>query len=585
MKTKLFSLLCTLMCAGNVFASTIIDGIYYNLNSIDLTAEVTNETGGSWASSYSGSVTIPETVTYSNTTYRVSTIGDYAFYKCSSLTSVAIPNSVTTIGEYAFDYCIGLTSVTIGNSVTTIGSFAFCGCSGLTSITIPNSVTTIGSETFSGCRGLTSVTIGNSVTTIGSWAFSGCSGLTSVTIPNSVTTIGRGAFSSCSGLTLVTIPNSVTTIGTQAFERCSGLTSVIIPDSITTIGSSAFRDCSGLTSVTIPNSVTTIGEKAFYDCYKLTSVTIGNSVTTIGEDAFRDCSGLTKTNYTGTIADWCKIKFGNHSANPMDYSHNFFINDVEIIKDLVLPEGVNTIGDYAFSGCRGLTSVTIPNSVTTIGSETFSGCSSIADIYTYAITPPSAGTYTFFSGVSHHCYIHVPAGTIRAYQMAPGWDEFYHFFEISEVPSGEGKVDVQVTENSAVFSWPVNPTASSYTLIIKKDDVVFCTLTFNSLGQLVGMAFAPTRNMTNATSAETTTYGYSFVVSNLDTNSTYDFVFTAKDASDEVLSEEVGHFTTTPTALPSTLMSTSVSGKILYNNHLYILRDGNLHTATGARVK
>ena len=219
------------------------------------------------------SVTIPNSVT---------SIGSSAFSCCSGLTSVTvdknngtydsrdncnaiietstnkliigcnntiIPNSVTAISEYAFFRCSGLTSVTIPNSVTSIGDGAFCDCTGLTFVSIPNSVTSIGYNTFYYCSGLTSVTIPNSITSIGDRAFEGCSGLTSVTIGNSVTTIGEFAFYGCSGLTSVTIPNSVTSIGDCAFYNCSGLTSVTIPNSVTFIGKYAFEDCSGLTKL------------------------------------------------------------------------------------------------------------------------------------------------------------------------------------------------------------------------------------------------------------------------------------------------------------------------------------------------
>ena len=219
------------------------------------------------------SVTIPNSVT---------SIGSSAFSCCSGLTSVTvdknngtydsrdncnaiietstnkliigcnntiIPNSVTAISEYAFFRCSGLTSVTIPTSVTSIGDGAFCDCTGLTFVSIPNSVTSIGYNTFYYCSGLTSVTIPNSITSIGDRAFEGCSGLTSVTIPNSVTSIGNYAFYNCSGLTSVTIPNSVTSIGYGAFANCSGLTSVTIPNSVTFIGKYAFEDCSGLTKL------------------------------------------------------------------------------------------------------------------------------------------------------------------------------------------------------------------------------------------------------------------------------------------------------------------------------------------------
>ena len=190
----------------------------------------------------------------------ITVIPNSAFYSCSSLTSVTIPDSVTTIGEKAFWYCSSLTSVTIPDSVTTIGDFAFYSCSSLTSVTIPDSVTTIGKSAFYECSSLTSVTIPDSVTTIGNYAFAYCSSLTSVTIPDSVTTIEYNAFYQCSSLTSVTIPDSVTTIGDSAFSHCTSLTSVTIPDSVTTIGEIAFAWCMSLTSVyckaTTPPAVT-----------------------------------------------------------------------------------------------------------------------------------------------------------------------------------------------------------------------------------------------------------------------------------------------------------------------------------------
>ena len=165
-------------------------------------------------------------------------------------TKIEIKEGTIGIAEGAFWGCSGLTSITIPNSVTRIGNYAFRDCSGLTSITIPNSVTSIGEQTFVRCSNLTSFTIPNSVTSIGRDAFYGCFGLTSIDIPNSVTSIGQYAFYGCSGLTSITIPNSVTSIRDYTFDGCSGLTSITIPNSVTRIGNYAFRDCSGLTSIT-----------------------------------------------------------------------------------------------------------------------------------------------------------------------------------------------------------------------------------------------------------------------------------------------------------------------------------------------
>jgi len=150
-----------------------------------------------YSDKYSGNVVIPESVIYNNETYSVTSIGDNAFYGCSGLTSVTIPNSVTSIGYEAFYDCVGLTSVTIPNSVISIGYGAFDGCAALTSVTIPNSVISIADRTFSYCIGLTSVTIPNSVTSIGHGAFNYCIGLPSVTIPNSVISIDNEAFYNC----------------------------------------------------------------------------------------------------------------------------------------------------------------------------------------------------------------------------------------------------------------------------------------------------------------------------------------------------------------------------------------------------
>ena len=319
----------------------------------------------------------------------VTSVGAFAFYNCTGLTSVSIGNSVTSINSCAFYNCTGLTSVIIPASVTRICGSAFYYCTGLTSVTIPNSVTSIGGSAFSFCKGLTSVTIGSSVTSIGERAFSACTLLTSVTIPDSVTSIGNGAFDNtawynnqpkglvyagkvvykykgtmpqntsitikdgtkgiaymafygCTGLTSVTIPNRVTSIGSSAFYNCTGLTSVTIPNSVTSIGEGAFINCTGLTSVTIGNSVTSIGSSTFYGCKSLTSVTIPDSVTSIGYEAFYNCTGLTS---------------------------------------VIIGNSVTSIDSYAFSGCTGLTSVTIPNSVKSIGTQAFQRCTGLTSVY------------------------------------------------------------------------------------------------------------------------------------------------------------------------------------------------------------
>jgi len=261
-----------------------INGIYYNLIAKGNVAEVTSN-----PNKYTGSVVIPEAVSYQDVSYSVTTIGEIAFSGCSELTSVTIPNSVTTIGYSAFYQCFGLTSFIIPNSVTTIDDNAFYQCTNLTSINIPNSVTTIGKSAFAGCFSLTSVSIPNSVTIIDTGVFGSCKSLTSVTIPNSVTSIGYSAFGGCTSLTSINISSSVLNIDRSAFHGCISLTSVSIPNSVTGIGESAFFGCTSLTSITIGSGVKKIYGTAFASCSKLTDVTCyAESVPNTSSDAFKD---------------------------------------------------------------------------------------------------------------------------------------------------------------------------------------------------------------------------------------------------------------------------------------------------------
>ena len=291
---------------------------------------------------------IPETVSDGGVTYTVVCIRDSAFWGCSSLTSVIIPNSVTSIGSSAFEYCSSLTSVTIPNSVTSIGDQAFSYCTSLTSVTIPNSVTSIGNSAFCRCSSLTSVTIPNSVTSIGSYAFSGCSSLTSVTIPNSVTSIGIAAFIECSSLTSITIPNSVTSIGDEAFSGCSSLTSVTIPNSVTSIGNGAFGDCSSLTSVTIGNSVTSIGERAFDGCSSLTTLELPASLKVIEASAFEGCEELKTITCYGqrppTVKEKAleRVPYSTIVYVPADYLSTYKMHDAWGLYD-VRPLGASTV--------------------------------------------------------------------------------------------------------------------------------------------------------------------------------------------------------------------------------------------------
>lgn len=331
----------------------------------------------------------------------ITQIYKYAFYNYKDLTSITIGSNVTNIGDYAFQNCRGLTSIVVNEGNTKYHSAGNClietatktlilGCKA-SIIPDDDSVTNISDSAFSGCVGLTSITIPDSVTNIGT-TFRDCGDLINVVIGNGVTNINSRAFDSCSSLTNITIGNKVTSIDYYAFSDCNSLQNIYITDI------AAWCNISGLdnlmnnnrssnknlylnneliSSVVIPDSVTSINEYAFYNCNSLTSVTIPSSVTNISDYAFTGCRKLKTIYYTGDVASWCKItELGNLMSNVT----SLYINGQKVEGDLIIPDGVTSIGNNIFRNCTGLTSVTIPNGVTSIGERAFSGCSSLTSI-------------------------------------------------------------------------------------------------------------------------------------------------------------------------------------------------------------
>ena len=245
-----------------------VSGIYYSItSSTDKTVSVTYKSYShySYYSDYSGTIVIPNEVTYNSITYNVTSINEHAFDGCTGLTSVTIPSSVTSISSYAFKGCTGLTSVTIPSSVTTIGYNAFEGCTSLQNVAILGNPI-IEHAAFDNTPYFDNMPDGMVYINNVAYKYKGTMPAdTSIKIKEGTTHIA-GAFRDCTGLLSVSIPSSVTSIGYEAFKGCTGLTSVTIPSGVTSIGSAAFNGCTGLTSVTIPSSVTSINDYAFQTC-------------------------------------------------------------------------------------------------------------------------------------------------------------------------------------------------------------------------------------------------------------------------------------------------------------------------------
>ena len=558
MKQKLFTLLLAVAASvGTMFAwdyeRVQIGDLYYNLDATNQTAEVTSQNSSYpyWSATIT-TANIPALVEYNSVTYSVTSIGGYAFFSCTSLTSVTIGNSVTSIGDQAFRGCTGLTSVTIPNSVTSIGDAAFCDCSGLTSINvvddnpnyiskdgvlfdkqqttliqypggkqgayvIPNSVTSIGDFAFYGCTGLTSVTIPNSVTSIGMGAFMNCTALTSVTIPNSVTSIGSSAFSGCTGLTSIEIPNSVTSIGELVFTGCDGLTSLklsamlevniysnynmliagsyyfgkrdsyqlpyewlknlisieapawffdvpetdwiycprhlqhvavnngeltdnvlaVINRSYKTLrtldvsnvtntefADEAFKGYYNLTELKLPAGLQKVSYMMVAGCKNLQSIDIPASVEEIEQSAFEDCRSIKSITFGGSSAG-APGRFNAPAASTSQLRRigNWAFYNAHELQNLEIPEGVTEIGDGAFYGCTYLEDLVLPSSVQSIGDNTFALCSKLNKIVVNAVTPPSVQAKTFYD-VKRQIPVYVPDECVDAYKNDAYWQEF-----------------------------------------------------------------------------------------------------------------------------------------------------------------
>jgi len=353
---------------------------------------------------YVSEIDILPTIEYDSVTYTVTSIGEKAFYECSDLVRVKIPDSVTNIGNYAFAGCTRLTDIIIPDSVISINTGAFQNCAGLTNVVIGNGVNTIESYAFCNCTGLTSITIPETVTTISSAAFQSCYKLVEVINQSALPITAGSSDHGCVAYYAAEVHSGPTKIDnqdgylfyvdgeknyllgysgeetqlilpsnykSQGYEICeyafaynNAIVSVVIPNGVTSINAYTFKNCENLIVVKISDSVVSLGTSAFYGCTNLKDITIGNNVTSIGDSTFSSCRSLTNIVIPNSVT-----RIGNYA---FEYCTS--------LKHIVIPDSVTYLGYYAFSDCTAMTSAVIGNNVPELSSYVFGDCSSLKSV-------------------------------------------------------------------------------------------------------------------------------------------------------------------------------------------------------------
>lgn len=371
-------------------------------------------------------------------------MGNYDYYNIAPWRSynameVIIEDGVKSIGNRAFYQCSSLANVSIPDSVDGIGSYAFCGCTDLVSVDIPDSVYDIGYAAFAECTSLSNIVIPDSVKGIYEGLFWGCTNLSDVTLSSSLVSIGNSVFRECRSLKNITIPDTVTQIGQYAFYNCSALTSINLSDSITRIDRAAFEFCTSLKEITLPDSVTTTGEQVFHGCNNLESVIIGNSLRYINEYMFLECSSLKSIDIPKSVEKICRDAFSSCTN----------------LTSVVIPNSVTSIGDTAFARCTSLESVIIPNSVKSIEDNAFYNCTSLT-IYSYAGS--TAETYAQENGFNF-----VPLTSFNGHSLSLNGDIGVNFYTSFE--------ERYITEGAEVsFSWTAGGKEKSETVVLTAED-------------------------------------------------------------------------------------------------------------------
>ena len=549
---------------------------------------------------YQGEYTIPD---------GISTIAQYAFSKCTQLTKVTLPNTLKIIDDDAFNKCTNLSDVTIPSSVDSIGTRAFDGCTSLTNMVIPDNVTKLGSAILNGCTGITKPIYNKDYFIYLPQQFIG-----TYTVPAGIKYIVDNALYFCKGLTSLTLPDGLLTIGEGAFSMCTGLQQISLPNSLISIGAGAFGYCNSLSSIYIPAKVQYIGElltfavNLVYDDNSMlpfiktnfTQINVdpANPYFTSQDGVLYDKAMKKLIAYPAGKGDSFAIPNGVQEIGPFVFYGNMSLKNISI------PSSVTKIEEWAFGYCANLTSLVLPSSLKEIGTCALAAMIGTKIITCEATIPPALlqPTISGDRGLGIYRYIdngnyldqtlYVPMGSLELYKKAEGWNEAPIILPIQATESAVTDLQAEPTDNSVTIEWPAVSEAAIYTIEIKKNGELICTLSFNEQGQLLSISFAaPSRHGNNqAHQAQQTATGWQYTISGLDPDTDYTYtVIAKKNESDTTpLFTKTISFKTTGSATTIDQITNDqlpITNKVLRDGQLFIIRGDNTYTITGQEVK
>ena len=588
------------------------------------------------AATFSGCINLSSVkITASN----INGVGNSAFEGCSSLESIKI-NTYKDIEGEAFQGCSNLLSANLQANI--IYEKAFDGCTNLKSITV--AAANIKDSVFTRCvsldtivwnsydytnykyhspfnyidKQISSFIFGENVITIPDYLCQGMTKLTTISIPSSISTIGNNAFNGCTNLQEInvmeennnfcsvngvlfdkdtialliypankieqdySIPSSVIEIGTFSGNR--HLNSIEIPSSVTSIGGGAFEGCTSITSVEWDVKNYDESAEGIFSpiSSQLTSFSFGPNVENIPSAICYDLENLEHVTMYPTIKSIGYAAFWGCAK----------------LKSFIVPDSVTQIGWYAFADCSNLTYITLPSNLSQIEKSAFSGCTKLKSITSWAINPPqmdgikddSYDRIVFYGLDCSNIDLYVPKESITAYKTADQWKEFTNMYPI-EYAEGISTSEVKATaneDNSVIVEWPIVEDAVIYTIEIKKNGELVCTLEFNEEGQLISKVFAmPSRNGNRQTkSATQTANGWQYTIDGLYSDTEYTYTITAKKADDtEAFTQTITFSTLSHEAIETIETNGGNMTKILHNGQIYILRGDKTYTLQGQEVK